>query len=346
MQGLIAERERLKTSMYKFKVGSDDYEVLYTHQFAIKFFICSMYGYCGFSGARLYDMRLANAITWVGRTLINHSAKIARELGYDAMYGDTDSIFVSIPEELDYVEVGFDIEKALNNSYVWLATNQLGIEQHDKLQIKFEKVFSPFFMKGKKNYAGILIWEEGHEAYIIKVVGMAPKRSDNSRLTRKLVKDVLTKLLEKDKKGAKELVLVAVDKFERSELIDIGIPKGIQKQLNAYKANTPWVRGSKFANAYFGMRLQAGSKPKLFYMARAVKGYPYSDAIAIELLDRFLRTVQEQDFRDAIDWDKMSDKCIRMKVEPILNSVGMDWMEVVHGTKQTTLFDFGGDKFG
>lgn len=344
LQDLIGERNRLKKKMFEFEVGSPEYELAYTHQFAIKFFICSVYGYCGFPRARLFDLRLANSITWLGRTLTHHTRDVVQsKFGYPVIYGDTDSVFVKLPEHFTkerVIEEGFRIEEELNRSYGKLAKD-LGIEVEGALKVKFEKIFSPYFMKeSKKTYAGKLVWREGHDADVVMIVGMAPRRSDNARVTRDVLRELLKALLDLDEAKAKRIVREAWEGFEEYPLIDIGIPKGIQQSLYSYKTPSPWVRGARFLNKEFGGRLAAGSKPKLFYLKRAIGSHEYFDVIAIERFDWFFRKVREETFRDAIDWQMMKEKTLKDKAVPILEAVGIDWIEILTGTKQITLEAF------
>jgi len=57
-----------------------------------------MYGVTAFPGFRLYDVRVAEAITYLGRQLLGSAKKIAEDAGYYVCYGDTDSTFVVLGE--------------------------------------------------------------------------------------------------------------------------------------------------------------------------------------------------------------------------------------------------------
>ena len=62
---------------------------------AIKILMNSFYGVLGTSACRFADPALANAITAFGREILLWTKRRFEELGYDVLYGDTDSLFVA-----------------------------------------------------------------------------------------------------------------------------------------------------------------------------------------------------------------------------------------------------------
>ncbi|WP_306305605.1 DNA polymerase domain-containing protein [Metallosphaera hakonensis] len=90
---LIEERRKAKEELNR---ATDEYEKrrLDERQRALKIMANTMYGYMGWLGARWYSREGAEAVTAWGREIIMNAAKVAKEFGYDVIYGDTDSIFV------------------------------------------------------------------------------------------------------------------------------------------------------------------------------------------------------------------------------------------------------------
>ena len=61
---------------------------------AIKIIMNSMYGVLGSAGCRFHDTRLASSITLRGHQIMIETGAFIKQLGFDVIYGDTDSTFV------------------------------------------------------------------------------------------------------------------------------------------------------------------------------------------------------------------------------------------------------------
>jgi DNA polymerase I len=171
---------------YRYKGQGDMYA-------AVKRVTNSLYGTLGDSasggkGFRLFDWRLAESITNVGRMVIEYTAdeyirlinEYAEEAGYESetylVAGDTDSVMSSIPQAPDY-------QTAL--SWAEQASEEVSGEQYDtfmeehfdvvqgkdehKMDVEIESLASKLFFiqdgdnpdKGvKKRYAQHMIWDE------------------------------------------------------------------------------------------------------------------------------------------------------------------------------------------
>ena len=66
---------------------------------AIKILMNSFYGVLGTPACRFADPQLANAITGFGREILLWTQRRFRDLGYEVLYGDTDSLFVLSGED-------------------------------------------------------------------------------------------------------------------------------------------------------------------------------------------------------------------------------------------------------
>lgn len=63
---------------------------------AIKIIMNSFYGVLGSSGCRFFDTRLASSITMRGHEIMKQTKVLIEDKGYQVIYGDTDSTFVSL----------------------------------------------------------------------------------------------------------------------------------------------------------------------------------------------------------------------------------------------------------
>jgi len=66
---------------------------------AVKILMNSFYGVMGTTGCRFYHSDLPTAITGTGQWILKSCSARLREWGYKVIYGDTDSVFVSLKEE-------------------------------------------------------------------------------------------------------------------------------------------------------------------------------------------------------------------------------------------------------
>ncbi len=94
IESLITRRIRVKEIMAK--ATASEKRVLHARQYALKTVANSMYGYLGFAAARWYSLEAAKSITAYGRYYINDVIKRAEAAGFQVLYGDTDSVFLSL----------------------------------------------------------------------------------------------------------------------------------------------------------------------------------------------------------------------------------------------------------
>jgi DNA polymerase-2 len=114
---------------------------------AIKIIMNSLYGVLGSKGCRFYDPRLSSSITLRGHQIMQTTRKWLESWGYEVIYGDTDSTFVALPEELtgeQSHEIGKMLQRKINQTWSLEYEERFGIQSH--LEIEFETHYSPFFM--------------------------------------------------------------------------------------------------------------------------------------------------------------------------------------------------------
>ena len=320
----------------------------------------SLYGVLGWDRFRLYDREMGAAVTATGRDVIDFTQEVTNELDKKVIYGDTDSIMISMGNEAtkeEAIERSFEIEERINGAYDEFAAEELNAAEH-RFEIEFEKLYRRFFQAGKKKrYAGHIVWKEGKDVDDIDITGFEYQRSDIAPITKEVQLEVIQQIVTgEDLEQIKEYVTEVIDGFQTGEVDpeEIGIPGGIGKRLDNYDTDTAQVRGAKYANRVLGTNFQRGSKPKRIYIDRVHAGFfrrveaenpelendpVYQefkrdpDVICFEYADQL-----PEEFE--IDWEKMLDKTLKGPIERILEGLDVSWGEVKSGQDQTGLSEF------
>ena len=159
---------------------------------AVKILMNSFYGVMGTTGCRFYHADLPTAITGTGQWVLKTCATFLRDLGYSVIYGDTDSVFVSLKES-EYSNTSFagdKLEREVNSYFTRLLKEEYNVES--KLEIEFEKHYSKFFLPpmryskdgARKRYAGLL--DNGE----IEFKGLETVRSDWTEIAKEFQKQL------------------------------------------------------------------------------------------------------------------------------------------------------------
>lgn len=138
---------------------------------AIKIIMNSFYGVLGTSGCRVHDARLTSSITLRGHELMKQTAAMIEAEGYEVIYGDTDSVFVSLggAKEKKFADkTGHQLVNKINLYWQQVLRDKYDIESF--LEMEYETHYVRFFMptvrgsdKGsKKRYAGMICDSSNH----------------------------------------------------------------------------------------------------------------------------------------------------------------------------------------
>jgi DNA polymerase-2 len=238
--------------------------------FVYKIIMNSFYGVLGAGGCRFAGSELAGAITSFGQRILGWCKDYLEDLGYTVLYGDTDSLFVTVLAGTAAAEAGkaapaLPLEGREICSRVNQALNEYLLRSYavePRLTLKFEKRYDRFFLpplrggsgqgeKGRaKGYAGLLSASEGAEATPsenqdirsrIEVRGMEAVRRDWTDLAQDFQIRLLELLflgrpLEEIQSTIKELVAT----LYRGELDDkLVYRKALRKSISSYTRNTP-----------------------------------------------------------------------------------------------------------
>lgn len=340
IQDLLVQRDEKKRLRNTYAYDAPEYHIYDMQQEVLKVIMNTYYGVSGMPVFRLYDRDIGSAVTATGRAIIEHTQKTVVELGHTAVYGDTDSVLAELStksKDLDELIVkAREVETTLNQSYDKFAKDTLNVDKH-YFSTKFEKVYRRFFQAGKKKrYAGHLVWKEGVVADKIDIVGFETRRSDTPKLSKKVLENLITSLLDgKDQVEIKKYLKGIIRDYRKGTytLDEIGIPSGITKEFKDYKTNEMRVRSAVYSNTYLGTNFGMGSKPKRVYIksVRDIR-YPPTDVLSFEFEDQVPKEFE-------IDYEEMLTKTLKDPIMRMVDSLGWTWESI--DPTMTTLSQWG-----
>ncbi|KAI8870854.1 DNA/RNA polymerase, partial [Ramicandelaber brevisporus] len=170
-------------------------------QLSLKLIANVTYGYtgAGFSG-RMPCSDIADAIVMTGRETLERAIRLIDNsrngdpsvrrpdwLGAQIVYGDTDSLFIHIPNAAtreDAFRIGRDIADTIT------ASNPAPIK------LKFEKVYQPCILMSKKRYVGYSYESESQQRGKFDAKGIETVRRDGCGLVQRVMKNSLERLFE------------------------------------------------------------------------------------------------------------------------------------------------------
>lgn len=169
----------------------------------------------------------------------------------------------------------------------------------------------------------------------IEVRGFDIRRSDCSKVTKKVMNTILEMILnDKNKETIKRYINKEIKKIENKEYTyeELGIPKGISKDFSKYKVVNPTIRGAKYSSRHLNLTFEVGDKPKFLYIKSVPTKYAHTNVICF-----FNNEDIPKGFE--IDYDLMIDKIIRMKLEKLLEAIGINYNADINN-KSSSLMNF------
>jgi DNA polymerase-2 len=212
--------------------------------YALKIIMNSFYGVLGNPACRFFNPEMSNAITYTGQEIIKLTTKKVEELGYEVIYGDTDSIFVvSKAKDVDDTrKIGKKIAKYVNEFY----DEHIKKEYHrdNAMELQFDKLFKVFLMPtmrgsdegAKKRYAGIIVDDDGKEE--LHFTGMEFVRGDWTDVAKKFQEELFDLVFHK--KEVTEYVKKFIKDLKDGKYDNMLVyRKSISKSLKEYTKTTP-----------------------------------------------------------------------------------------------------------
>lgn len=221
---LIKARDDILKKMKSLLPQSMDYRILDARQKAVKVITNASYGYCGWIGARWYIKPVAEATTAWGRATILNTVKLAKKMGLEVVYGDTDSIFTKHdPKKIQ------EISKQIGEEF--------------GLEMKPDKVYMRIiFTEAKKRYAGLL--PDGR----LDIVGLEVVRGDWAAIAKNVQEKVLETILKENSPAkSTNYVRQCISNLRNKQVPyrDLVIWKTLTKPLEEYEVRAPHVEAAK-----------------------------------------------------------------------------------------------------
>jgi DNA polymerase I len=235
LKTLINERAKVKAEMKK-ELDPSKKRALDAKQEALKRMGNSFYGYSGYLMARVYMLKIANAITSCGRNYIQKTKEIVEtKTPYKVIYGDTDSVMIkTITTDVDEAfKVGSELEQMINSSL------------DGQMKLKIEYVFKSLIILAKKRYAG-WSFEKVNDSWKTEIImkGIETVRRDWCDIVGETLNTALNIILkEQDTQKAVAYLRDVVQQLQDGKIPieKLVITKGVSKKLEDYKGVQPHV---------------------------------------------------------------------------------------------------------
>jgi DNA polymerase II len=281
---------------------------------AIKIIMNSFYGVLGTSGCRLHDSRLTSSITKRGHDIILKTVELIEAEGFNVIYGDTDSVFVSLGGSFDndYArQQGERLSMMINQYWDKTLQSEFGIESC--LEMEVETHFSQFFMPtmrgselgSKKRYAGLVRDDDGIAD--IRYKGLETVRTDWTELAREFQRVLFQKLF--DHENCDAIVRDTALALRAGEFDDKLIyRKRLRKKLSEYQKNVP-------------PHAQAAIKAEATFRERGIPPrYQNKSWIEYVITQSGAEALECQS--SALDYDHYIEKQLTPIADTILNAIG------------------------
>ncbi|NOZ80338.1 MAG: DNA polymerase II [DPANN group archaeon] len=226
-------RQRDKAKQEKDKLASH----------AIKILMNSFFGVLASPNCRFFSLEMSNGITHFGQHFIKMTAERIEKQGYDVIYGDTDSIFVSldVKDAKEAERIGLRIQDEINVFFRKHISEHYHRESF--MELEFEKIYRKFLMPkqrgsdrgSKKRYAGLLI-KDGKEE--MSFVGLEFVRRDWTALAKEFQLNLLGKVFH-DEPVADYVRKFVVDLRSGKHDDLLVYRKALRKGLAEYTKTTP-----------------------------------------------------------------------------------------------------------
>ncbi|MCT7943565.1 DNA polymerase II [Shewanella holmiensis] len=286
---------------------------------AIKIIMNSLYGVLGSKGCIFHDAKLASSITMRGHQIMKLTKSWVEETGYQVIYGDTDSTFVWLGDELQTSAdvIGRQMAEAITQKWaVWCDTEY---NLTSFLELEFESHFNQFIMPtlrgselgSKKRYVGLKIDKHHQPEMVFK--GMEQVRSDWTPLSKRIQYQLYQRFFNQQDVSEflqSQVALLKQGAFD-AELV---LKKRLKRNVEDYTAkSTPHVKAAKLMAEY--------QQDNNWLKRGAVIEYVMTTAGVQPVCDKIW----------SLDYDYYIEKQIKPIAEPILSLLGLSYDDFCNG---------------
>lgn len=287
--------------------------------FAIKITMNSFFGVLASPMCRFYSLEMGNAITHWGQSIVKETAKEIENIGYEVIYGDTDSIFINtkVNNYKDADAIGKKIASHINTIFTKNIKKQY--MRTSFLELEFEKVYSRFIMPkirgteigAKKRYAGLKTDGKKEE---LDIVGLETVRRDWTDVAKQFQIALLNKIFAKQE--VTEYIKKFVEEIKAGKHDNLLMyRKSLRKEVGEYTKTTP----------------------------PHVKAARLLDKIESNIIEYYITEdgpQPVQKLKSKIDYGHYIDKQIKPIADSILIFFDKKFEDVISGKKQSSLFDY------
>lgn len=233
----------------------DEIAMLDATQLALKILANSGYGAIGNVSFRYFRIEIAEGITLTGQLALRYMSAVLDKFLNEAcgtkgvtyaIYGDTDSIFISLDnwvKKNGFDETNTDAVITQMDDYMANVIEPLIAENYDKLSdylgakknlliMKREALADATIFRGKKNYI-MQVFDMEHVRYTepyMKMMGVETAKSSTAMIIRKKLEECFKIVINKDSRKASELKKLVDDfrdEFNKVPVVTIASPRGV-----------------------------------------------------------------------------------------------------------------------
>jgi DNA polymerase I len=310
----------------EFGEKSREYELAHQFDAAVKTVMNGVYGVVGTPSFRLFNLDCANAITAVGRNVIDGLSKTLSNASLPTVYGDTDSVFVKVSTLENVPRAKSVIENFLGENLL-----KWGVDA-DAIEVAFEKYFERLLFKRrevkknvwkpvKKKYVGYMTYSDDHPCDTLYIRGFETRRSDTSKILNKTMMSFFETVVQRNdiEEGIK-LIKDLKEDFKTLDPLEFAVPRAMHKEVE----NSPWYRGMKYAQKHCGYTFDEDTSPRLIWIKEVRGDHEPTNAFCIQ------DGMRVPDWL-IIDYDLMFEKVIKKKFYPLLHELNKDWDKIFNG---------------
>ncbi len=323
LRSLVQHRIALKKKLAIMDKKDENYKMLDIRQKTIKILTNAFYGYTGWAQAKWYRRECVEATSAWGRFFIKKANDIAEAMGLRVLYGDTDSLFVTVNDGGDLQEIAREFIKK--------------VKEELPLDMDIDNVYKViFFTESKKRYAGLTSKGE------IVVRGLEVRRGDWCELAKELQSEVIRIILEEEnpEKAAKFVKdVIGKVKEGRIPLEKLIIHKTLTKGVESYESTQAHVKAAERARE---LDLSASVGSKISYViVKGPAGTLSERAYPVDMFSKFKDGVlYAKDKTYELDTEYYIDKQLIPTVLRILGFFGYTEDELKGKSVQGTLAQF------